>query len=134
MAHTSQCHCRVSTPTLWRKLHYVGLSPNPAQRHLAAGKDVILSVSDGFFQTVPESEIPEESVDCGSNDDLFVAIAALDDATDLHQWFVYNDGEEERWFRCNQDDVTDAMWEDGKYRFCHKADVNEILYHFNYEM
>lgn len=130
MSYISHCHCLHSSPSLWRKLTYMGLRHNPIQPQLSTRRDVALCVCDGFYQTLPLEELSDESVDCGDCEELFLALAALSDSTDLHQWFVYNDGIEEQWFRCNQDDVTDAMWEEGRYRFCRKATPAELMYHF----
>lgn len=39
-----------------------------------------------------------DGIDCGENEELFLAIAALQDDTDENQWFVYP--EENHWFKC----------------------------------
>lgn len=74
-------------------------------------------------------------IDCETNDDLFLALAALRDDTDVGQWFVidteaYTDINKGDWFKS-----TDV---NGKYHvgtkidplYCHKATVSEIIEHF----
>ncbi len=41
------------------------------------------------------------SVDCGTNEDLFLAIAALRDDTDKYQWFTDGD----KWILCPKNQV-----------------------------
>lgn len=74
-------------------------------------------------------------IDCGINEDLFLAIASLRDDSDVGQWFVidteaYTDINKGDWFKS-----TDV---NGKYHvgtkidplYCHKATVSEIIEHF----
>jgi hypothetical protein len=58
-------------------------------------------------------------VDCGANEELFLAIAALRDDTDKYQWFTDGD----LWFKCG-----DEVCNEG--RKIHKATVNELIEHF----
>lgn len=131
MPYISRCHYRHSSPTLWRKLMNIGLRPNPIQPQLSISCDMVLCVCDGFFQSLHLDDVEESSIDCGDCEDLFLAIAALNDSTDIHQWFVCNNGIEEVWFMCNQDDVSDCMPNADKY--CHKATQSELIYYFTTE-
>ena len=83
-----------------------------------------------------EEFVQNECVDCGTNEELFLAIAALSDDTDENQWFVidtyfYEDMPKGYWFKS-----TDMH---GKYHigtkiepfYCHKATVEELVEHFN---
>lgn len=75
-----------------------------------------------------------KSVDCGDNEDLFLAIAALQDDTDENQWFYFPP--ENKWFRCHEDDLqrirkemmdsSQSFWS----RRIHKATVPELIEHF----
>lgn len=58
-------------------------------------------------------------IDCGANEELFLAIAALRDDTDKYQWFTDGD----LWFKCG-----DEVCNEG--RKIHKASVNELIEHF----
>ena len=69
-------------------------------------------------------------IDCGTNEELFLAIAALRDDSDKHQWFT-NDV---FWIKCSQLDLKHEL--DNNYEeFCvadfHKATVQELIEHFN---
>ena len=63
-------------------------------------------------------------IDCGTNDELFLAIASLRDDTDNMQWFTDGNG---YWQQCI-----------GSFKFpslakekLHKATVQELIEHFN---
>jgi hypothetical protein len=67
-------------------------------------------------------------IDCGTNEDLFLALAALMDDIDIHQWFT--DGN--KWFQCrflkvgmHYSDKPEILFE----RW-HKATVEELIEHF----
>lgn len=74
-------------------------------------------------------------IDCGINEDLFLAIASLREDTDVNQWFVmdvevYNDIPINTWFKA-------TSIEDGKHigtqidpMYCHKATVSELIEYF----
>ena len=75
-----------------------------------------------------------EFIDCGTNEELFLAIATLRDDTDDSQWFVYPP--ENIWFICDDDDINyarenikdsvQAAW----FHCSHKATVEELIEHF----
>lgn len=74
------------------------------------------------------------AINCGTNENLFLAIAALRDDTDDSQWFVYPP--ENTWFICDDDDINyarenirdsvQAAW----FHCSHKATVEELIEHF----
>jgi hypothetical protein len=67
---------------------------------------------------------------CGTNEKLFLALAALNDTTDLMQWFVSEDG---NWFLCvvKEFDVNLANWlTSDSQKEWHKATVEELIEHF----
>lgn len=73
-------------------------------------------------------------IDCGTNELLFLAIAALRDDTDKNQWFVYPN--ENIWFICNDYDINyvrEYIRDSVQYAWfhcSHKATVNELIEHF----
>jgi hypothetical protein len=76
-------------------------------------------------------------IDCGTNEELFLALATLRDDTDKNQWFIYNSMdciiEKLRtidWFICNENSIEDCACYDSSYLNCHKATVEEIIEHF----
>lgn len=66
-------------------------------------------------------------IDCGTNEELFLAIAALRDDSDNMQWFT--DGE--YWNLCKEDDwsINEHRWTPNIY--FHKATVSELIEYFN---
>ena len=68
-------------------------------------------------------------IDCGKNEELFLAIAALRDDSDRLQWFVHQDGS---FLKCECDSKID-MWGDFEYPeiYPRKATVEELIEHFN---
>ena len=67
-------------------------------------------------------------IDCGTNENLFLALAALQDDTDNEQWFVYQDGS---FLKCECDSKID-MWGDFEYPeiYLRKATVEELIKYF----
>jgi hypothetical protein len=79
----------------------------------------------------------EDVIDCGDNEELFLAIAALRDDTDYMQWFIYNSMdctvEQLRtieWIKCTEDKIEDMMPYDSMYLNCKKATIEELSEHF----
>lgn len=70
-------------------------------------------------------------IDCGTNEELFLAIAALRDDTDDNQWFT----DSKEWFQCQYLKV--GMYYHDKpeilFEKWHKATVNELVEHFKEE-
>lgn len=94
---------------------------------------------NGYFRTPSFNEKPSKNsyIDCGTNEDLFLAIASLRDDTDRGQWFVKND--ENVWLQCvdNKFVFYTCINESGSYELkdistlYHKATVQEIIEHFS---
>ena len=79
-------------------------------------------------------------IDCGTNEDLFLALATLRDDSDINQWFIYNSmdciNEQLRtidWFICAENRIEDFACYDNLYLNCHKATVEELIEHFKKE-
>lgn len=68
-------------------------------------------------------------IDCGTNEELFLAIAALRDDTDKNQWFTDGD----KWILCPEIKFS-TYWAyndvDINTDTIHKATVNELIEHF----
>lgn len=99
---------------------------------MAANYGMYISVQDGFQHLHPND------IDCGTNEDLFLAIASLRDDTDKGQWFIYDsmDAVTEsfrvyEWLICNEDKIEDMFFYDSLYLNTHKATVQEIIEHFS---
>lgn len=80
-------------------------------------------IDDDFERTI----VPSYSyIDCGENEELFLALAALDRYSDYMQWFT--DGTE--WYQNRQNDIEVIRYGAGSPINFHKATVNELIDHF----
>lgn len=137
------CLIRKNTPELRDKLSYLGykiakLSETEGRKYgiLCNGK-----VAVGIPENCQEFNLDEylknnpQIIDCGKNEELFLAIAALRDDEDVNQWHVidieaYTNLHKGDWFK-----ATDRT---GGYHvgcqiepaYCHKATVEELIEHF----
>lgn len=90
-----------------------------------------ISVQDGFQHLHPND------IDCGTNEELFLALAALQDDSDENQWFVYPN--ENNWFKCYDNNIEEVRNEPSIRMSCqsawfyksHKATVQELIEHFS---
>ena len=147
MGFTIPCFIRKNTPELRKKLEELGYIKNSpiwtdncsiiwAYQYPEKGFDTPNYVIADSFD-IPfdkDSILCGKFIDCGANEDLFLAIAALRDDTDDSQWFVYPP--ENIWFICVDDDINyareniresvQAAW----FHCSHKATVEELIEHF----
>ena len=132
MGFTTPCFIRKNTQELRRGLEELGYSKNYpkwtddcsiiwAYQYPMKGFDTpVYVIADSF--DVPfdkHSALCGKFIDCGTNEELFLAIAALRDDTDKNQWFTDGD----LWFKCG-----DEVCNEG--RKIHKATVDELIEHF----
>lgn len=78
---------------------------------------------------------PSNSIWCGTNEELFLAIAALRDDSDIHQWFVHDDSDWNDdpnifWYKCESESINDDMAFNLMCNDCRKATVEELIKHF----
>ena len=78
------------------------------------------------------SQESNSCIDCGVNEDLFLAIAALRDDSDVYQYFVNEKG---MFVFCNQSELKHVIdnsddWLDYSVSEFHKATVAELIEHF----
>lgn len=86
-----------------------------------------ISVEEECQRFLENNKISHQpKIDCGTNENLFLAIAALRDYTDRYQWFV--DDTAGVWERTEGDTPSKHMQMHG-----HKATLEEIIEHFNRE-
>lgn len=130
MGFTTPCFIRKNTPELRKKLEELGYRLYGAELN----EDLCIFTepeyglySVQFFSNIPHPD-ETDSVDCGTNEELFLAIAALRDDTDDNQWFT--DGND--WFLCrylkvgmHYQDMPEILFE--KW---YKATVEELIKHF----
>ena len=147
MGFTTPCFIRKNSPELRKKLEELGYVKNSpiwtdncsiiwAYQYPVKGFDTPNYVIANSFD-IPfdkHSLLCGEFIDCGTNEELFLAIATLRDDTDDSQWFVYPP--ENIWFICDDDDINyarenikdsvQAAW----FHCSHKATVEELIEHF----
>lgn len=101
-------------------------------RNNIEGNNLVLEYNTWHFT---DSDNHPNSIDCGTNEELFLALASLRDDTDVDQCFVvdvevYQNLSKGDWFK-----ATDI---NGQYHvgtkidplYCHKATVEELIEHF----
>lgn len=131
MGFTTPCFIRKSTYKLRKKLDELGYRLFGAELN----EDLCIFTSPEyglynieFFNNIPHPD-ETDSVDCGTNEELFLAIAALRDDTDKYQWFT--DGN--KWILCPAIKLSAYMVYndiDVNIDTVHKATVNELIEHF----
>lgn len=129
MGFTTPCFIRKNTQELRRGLEELGYSHGKPKYYADDDNkyDFIMCNNGIFFLLSQKNHVIRNghplkkrgSVDCGTNEELFLAIAALRDDTDKYQWFTDGD----LWFKCG-----DEVCNEG--RKIHKATVNELIEHF----
>ena len=145
---TTSCFIRKNTPELRKNLEELGYKPFGSVKYeWDTGWGLSADNRLGEFESFDHNGLKniikcgssdyEDSIDCGDNEELFLALAALRDDTDKYQWFIYNsmDCTVEKlrdfyWFKCEEDKIEDMMYWDCAYLNCTKATVEEIIGHF----
>lgn len=67
-------------------------------------------------------------IDCGTNEELFLAIAALRDDKPDYQWFVWDDDEVA--YNKFKQYIPNEPWQDWWWFEVHKASVEELIEYF----
>ena len=134
MGFIQPCFIKKNTPELMNKLEELGYKPSypifqypEAFKHIAACNffgskyygvsDDELSCHGEIIDVIKNGGM----IDCGTNEELFLALSALRDDTDKNQWFT--DGK--LWEKSNNDLPSHYMQLEG-----HKATIEEIVEHF----
>ena len=127
MGFTTAAFIRRNTLELRKKLEKFGYKRygNPYQ---ITDDSKLITTIDGEY--VPYNVPLDDSfIDCGTNENLFLAIAALRDDIDIHQWFT----DENKWIQC-PDIKFSTYWVynniDINLDTIHKATVEELIEHF----
>ena len=88
---TTPCFIRKNTAELRQKLESLGYKkgayPLPVGREDVYDRDIHLYENSYHFRNSTLYGITN-NIDCGTNEDLFLALAALRDDSDYMQWFV----------------------------------------------
>lgn len=141
MGFTTPCFIRKNTPELRKKLGELGYKKNSPNwtddcniiwtyQYPVKGFDTPNYVIADSFD-IPfdkHSCLCGKFIDCGTNEELFLAIAALRDEADKYQWFTDGD----KWILCPEIKFS-TYWVndiDVNLDAIHKATVNELIEHF----
>jgi len=126
---TQKCFIRKNTPELVKKLEELGYKALFSARN---GYGEYLYAFNGSIVGGEYNSYDEKAgfIDCGTNEELFLAIAALRDDSDKFQYFTNG----VFWIKCSQLELKHEL--DNNYEeFCvadfHKATVQELIEHFN---
>ena len=131
MAFIQPCFIRKNSSELRKKLEDLGYNRYPLWMADWSDDDsrYIYLVTDVLYYTYPQKPTnPKngEYIDCGDNEELFLALAALRDDSDFYQWFT--DGKS--WYQDKVNDIEVLKYGAGKPIDFHKATVEEIIEHF----
>lgn len=140
MGFTTPCFIKKNTPELRKKLEELGYKLNNGKwmgKYLAAFQ--IKETKEWRYVASPEWDLQnnpdiDASIDCGTNEELFLAIASLRDDTNNNQlftndkgdWGIYRDGSDGGLSGMN----FYGMPNDFEIDNYHKATVNELIEHF----
>ena len=135
MSFTTPCFIRKNTPELRKKLEELGYIPPYkiwSDENFAIctiyrdniGEYIVFKIDDDFENVIKPSY---PYIDCGTNEDMFLAIAALRDDSNENQWLT--DGK--IWGKFDEDSflhpiqIINYLQSKG-----HKASIEEIIEHF----
>lgn len=145
MGFTTPCFIRKNTPELRKKLEELGYEilnsgnttldahnydGNGSHKSIEEGRAIITSYGNLYGVIYDIDTVTKKGrIDCGTNEELFLGIAALRDDTDKYQWFT--DGN--KWIMCPAIKFS-TYWVyndiDVNIDTVHKATVNELIEHF----
>ena len=125
MAFIQHCFIRKNTPEIINRLKALGIPHNDFddcdRPWIAVNHGMWISVDAGYDRLFPNE------IDCGDNEELFFALAALRDDTDKNQWIIDEANEcfgvDDSWMICDRHDMNDRV----VYTHYRKATVEEII-------
>ena len=136
MGFIQPCFIRKSTKDLTEKVYSIGHRSGRGYWHsgintlLVCESDQYRCLDDEWGNAV--SLTKKGYINCGTNEELFLAIAALRDDSDVYQYFVNEKG---MFVFCNQSELKHVIdnsddWCDYSVSEFHKATVAELIEHF----
>lgn len=120
---TTPCFIRKNTPELKKKLEGFGYIMGESL-NTNKSKGLICTKYGKVFNIICNADISKYDIDCGTNEELFLALAALRDDTDKNQWFT--DDSKFTWEKSIDGLPSHYMQLEG-----HKATLQELIEHFN---
>ena len=153
MGFIQPCFIRKNTPDLRKKLEELGYEPSFSMgKYPEVYKNIaVCTFFENRYYGLSEKEARHSGdindaiknrglIDCGDNEELFIALASLRDDTDMNQWFIYNTinntvGKFEtiEWVLCKDNNICDYLNWGNCYEYCYKATVEELIEHFKKE-
>ena len=133
---TQSCFIRNADKFLIYNIMTLGYKPMyMTWRNNIEGNNLVLEYNTWHFT---DSDNHPNSIDCGTNEELFLALASLRDDTDVDQCFVvdvevYQNLSKGDWFKAT--DINGPYHVGTKIYplYCHKATVEELIEHFKDE-
>lgn len=124
---TQACFIRNNNVKLFNTLQELGYKHQ--QCFVKPYRDLLV-VNNGYYSiNFPYGSNNEGFIDCGTNEDLFLALSALRDDSDKFQWFT--DGI--NWAFCDSNKFG-SYWTRNDFKInldtIHKATVKELIEHF----
>lgn len=137
---TQKCFIRKNSKELQDKVYRLGgrsgtcLWESEFNTLLAVGHDFFRCYDDEWGNS--DSLIEGCYIDCGTNEELFLALAALQDNSDENQWFVmdsdvYLNINKGDWFKATNIEGGFHVGTQIEPMYCHKANVEELIEHFS---
>ena len=128
---TTLCFIRKNTSELRAKLEDLGYTNGGKERTYGEHDSLYYNGYFGrYYECVQKPSRYESIIDCGDNEELFLAIAALRDDTDKNQWIIDEANEafglNDSFMICDKDDMNDRA----VYTHYRKATVKEIIEYF----
>lgn len=131
------CLIRKNTPELREKLSDLGYKIAPYQYFEERKRGILCrpALAVGVPDDCTDFNLDEylknnpQIIDCGKNEDLFLAIAALRDDSDIYQWFVVEGVDGKKFIRS----VENSFTYDAAHNVWHKATVEELINYFKKE-
>lgn len=126
MGFTTAAFIRRNTPELRKKLEELGYYMHP--ECIDDDRGNYLFVNKGYYLNIPLGYLEElsRSIDCGTNENLFLAIAALRDDTSANQYWVFDQDFPPHY---QKGDFTIGHFHRCSC-YCHNATVEELIEHF----
>lgn len=126
MGFTTAAFIRRNTPELRKKLEELGYYLHP--ECIDDDRGNYLFVNREYYLNIPLGYLEElsRSIDCGTNEELFLAIAALRDDTSANQYWVFGQDFPPHY---QKGDFTIGHFHRCSC-YCHKATVEELIEHF----
>ena len=138
---TQACFIRKNTKELVEKLKELGYNPGFSARNnygnsLQTCCHKLYGSVHGYEDMIDNSsDDPDGSINCGTNEELFLAIAALRNDSDRFQWFVmdaeiYTEISKGDWFVATDIKGGKHVGTQIDPLYCHKATVEELIKHY----